>query len=428
MGDMKRPDKGGNRAVPQLQAGCGDPLLPIQFGTVEFFPEQDHFICSQAVLQILGADGEKLKQSNKIFKERIHPEDQGLFEKFLEEVQSGKGLVACDFRIFTARRALRFLRAQGELTLAAKGESRRVLITVLDVTERAEMEDALCIAYQRLQDIIDFLPDATFVIDRDHTVVAWNRAIEKMTGTRKEDILGKGDYAYAIPFYGKRRPILIDLVGKQDSTVQSRYDIISEGDTVRAESFVKTAYQGKGAYLWGIAAPFYDHQGNWVGAIESIRDITVRKQAEEMLRQRTEKLEETNTALKVLLRESSETKEDMEKQVLSNIKKLVVPYLTDLKALAKSDQQQRLLAVLHENVDQLASSFTKTLSSGHLGFTPREIQIADLIRQGKSNKDIGELLKVSASAVEFHRRNMRDKLKIKGKKVNLRSYLLTMVG
>jgi len=65
---------------------------------------------------------------------------------------------------------------------------------------------------ERLFDIIEFLPDATFVIDADKKVVAWNKAIEEMTGVSKEEMIGKGDYAYAEPFYGKKRPILIDLI------------------------------------------------------------------------------------------------------------------------------------------------------------------------------------------------------------------------
>ena len=62
------------------------------------------------------------------------------------------------------------------------------------------------------ESLIDFLPDATLVIDREGNVIAWNHAMEEMTGVQAKDILGKGDYEYALPFYGERRPILIDLV------------------------------------------------------------------------------------------------------------------------------------------------------------------------------------------------------------------------
>ena len=81
---------------------------------------------------------------------------------------------------------------------------------IRDISERRQAENELQIAHQQLLDIIEFIPDATFVIDKDKKVIAWNRALEKMTGIPKQDIMGKGDYAYSIPFYGKLRPIIID--------------------------------------------------------------------------------------------------------------------------------------------------------------------------------------------------------------------------
>ena len=81
--------------------------------------------------------------------------------------------------------------------------------------------------------IIEFLPDATFVLDANRHVVAWNRAIEEMTGTSKEEILGAGDHAYAIPWYGERRPILVDMLWAENDAWAERYDFVHrEGDTL----------------------------------------------------------------------------------------------------------------------------------------------------------------------------------------------------
>jgi len=151
----------------------------------------------------------------------------------------------------------------------------------LDITERIETQEELRNAHKKMQDIVEFLPDATFVIDRDMKVIAWNRAIEEMTGIPKDDIIGKGDYEYALPFYGERRPILTDLVFSSDEEIKSRYTHVEKkGNTLFAEVYSPFMYGGKGAHLWGIATPLYDPEGNVVGAIESIRDITERKQAE----------------------------------------------------------------------------------------------------------------------------------------------------
>ncbi|OPX89522.1 MAG: Sporulation kinase E [Pelotomaculum sp. PtaB.Bin013] len=149
---------------------------------------------------------------------------------------------------------------------------------------------------QQLLDIIDFLPDATLVIDRDKKVVAWNRAIEEMTGVSKADIMGKGEYAYAIPFYGESRPILIDLIFLDDLATGRKYkNLVREGNTIYGEVFIQLPFKKNEVYLWGKASPLFDSEGNLVGAIESIRDITERKQSEKDLRKITERkqMEET---------------------------------------------------------------------------------------------------------------------------------------
>lgn len=143
---------------------------------------------------------------------------------------------------------------------------------------------------RELIDIIEFLPDATFVIDRKGTVIVWNRAIEEMTQVSKAEIVGKGGYSYSIPFYGVAKPIVIDYAMDRSYEVTSCYDYLTnEGDTSFAETFCPTLYGGKGAYLWAKASPLYDHEGNIIGAVESIRDLTSHRRAEEALRESEEK-------------------------------------------------------------------------------------------------------------------------------------------
>ena len=144
----------------------------------------------------------------------------------------------------------------------------------------------------RLANIINFLPDATFVINKEGRVIAWNRAIEKLTGTRAEQILGKGDYEYALPFYGERRPILIDMTVKSDPAFDEKYENIKRQDdgSLVGESYMPKLKEGE-AYLLGSASALYDSDGNYWGAIESIRDITDRRHAEEELKRSKEEAE-----------------------------------------------------------------------------------------------------------------------------------------
>ena len=156
--------------------------------------------------------------------------------------------------------------------------------TIRDVTDRKRAENALRDSEQRLANIIDFLPDATFAVDREGKVIAWNRAIENMTGIAKDEMLNRGSYAYAVPFYEELRPILIDLVFQDQKEIESKYtNILRKGDQIIAEASAPMLNRGKGAWLWGIAAPLYDRSGSIIGAIESIRDITERKREQEEL-------------------------------------------------------------------------------------------------------------------------------------------------
>lgn len=138
---------------------------------------------------------------------------------------------------------------------------------------------------RRQSDIINFLPDATFAINSEGKIILWNRAAEKLTGLKAEEMLGKGNHEYSIPFYGIRRPVLIDLVLKPDPEIENLYPYVKREDgVVVGESYTRSIGHGE-TYILGTAAPLYDSAGKIIGAIESIRDITERKKTENALRE-----------------------------------------------------------------------------------------------------------------------------------------------
>ena len=159
-----------------------------------------------------------------------------------------------------------------------------------DITERKTAEEALKSSQRQLKDIIEFLPDATLAVDIENRVIIWNKAIEKMTGIPASEMIGKGDHACSIPFYGEAKPNLMDLVLLEDEETISRYPgLIREDDTLMAEVFCPALHNKTGAWVFSKASPLHDQAGSIIGAIEIIRDITDNKQTVDMLRSSEEK-------------------------------------------------------------------------------------------------------------------------------------------
>jgi PAS domain S-box-containing protein len=176
-----------------------------------------------------------------------------------------------------------------------------------------------------------------------------------------------------------------------------------------------------------------DAEGNPVRVVGTDTDITQRKQAEEALKARekelqvkTINLEEANTALKVLLDKRDEDRKELEEKVKSNMKWMVLPYLEKLKRSSLNQTQEAYANILESLLSDVVSPFTQKLSTQHWNLTPTEIQVAHHIKDGKTTKEIAELLNSSMRAIEFHRENLRKKLGLKNKKINLRSHLLSL--
>jgi len=164
--------------------------------------------------------------------------------------------------------------------------------------------------------------------------------------------------------------------------------------------------------------------------LADILDITARKKAQEALLKReaeldtqSRKLEEINTALKIILRQRNEEIEELRRTVIFNVEKLIMPRIDELATSRMAPRQKAFVLSVKENLREIVAPYVRTLSSQFASLTPKQIEVINLIRQGKLSKEIAEILGVSKAAVDFHRHNIRKKLDILNKKVNLSSFL-----
>lgn len=150
------------------------------------------------------------------------------------------------------------------------------------------------------------------------------------------------------------------------------------------------------------------------------------KQREHDLHSKAHDLEEANIALKVLLEHREQDKRELEEQFRLNLARQVVPYIDHLKHTALDTRQKTYIEIIESHLHTIVSPFFQRLSALHLLLTPQEVQVAALIKDGKTSKEIAEVLSISVNTVDFHRKNIRKKLGLNKKKTNLRSYLLAL--
>ncbi|MBW2465870.1 MAG: helix-turn-helix transcriptional regulator, partial [Deltaproteobacteria bacterium] len=240
-----------------------------------------------------------------------------------------------------------------------------------------------------------------------------NRQYEKLANIVSKEVIGKSDYDIFT------KPVA-DLFRSQDKEVKKGKSPVDFTETIPLADGEHTFITSK--------FPLINSAGHVFAVGGVCTDITERKRMEEKLEKESRRLNEVNIALKVLLKESSQTKDDLEDNMKLNIKSLLLPYIAELESSPLNKKQQFFINIIKTNIDEITSSFSRKLTIEYNELTPREIQIANLIRQGRANKEIARLLNISFSAVDFHRRNLRSKMNIKGKKINLRSHLLSCVG
>jgi len=171
-----------------------------------------------------------------------------------------------------------------EISISSNDRSSLLAAVKKMQDDRRNAEDALNEKRALLSDVVTFLPDATLARDASGRIIIWNKAIETMTGVAAADMIGKSGYAYAIPFYGEAKPLLMDLIHLDSNSVVTHYPtFIREGESLATEVFCNALYNNRGAWVYAKSSPLHDQTGNVIGAIEIVRDISLQKLSEKKL-------------------------------------------------------------------------------------------------------------------------------------------------
>jgi PAS domain S-box-containing protein len=289
-----------------------------------------------------------------------------------------------------------------------------------------------------LEAMMQYIPEGIAIADaRDMSIHMVSKFGMDLLGNSKEKIEG-----ISCTEFGRLHEIC-----HPDGVTQAKAEELPltratlKGDVAINEEWVVRRSDGKKLNLLCNSGPILDRDGNLIAGIVLWRDVTERKLKEEELRinniaerrdmeeelqAKSNRLLEVNSALKALLRQRDEDRKEFEEAVLTNIENLIMPYVKRMKHSTLSSSQASLLEILESHLKELTSKFGKTLALEYRVLTPTEMRVAALVRDGKTSKEIAELLCISEKTASFHRNNIRTKLGLRGMGANLRSHLLTL--
>ena len=284
-----------------------------------------------------------------------------------------------------------------------------------EVAKYKRLEKAFRASEKEWRSLVDNAPNIIFIVDRKGIIRYVNHTVP---GLEVESTLGTSHYDYAPRKYHKVMKESIRKVFKTGKP--ANYEIPGVGPN--------------GSTSWYMSQLWPLKRDTKVVAVTIMpSDFTQQKQAEEALREReaalkvrTRELEEVNDALRVLMKRMEENKKELEENVSSNVKGLVAPYAEKLRKSGLDAKQMAHLNILESNLNDITSPFAHKFSSKYSRLTPAEIQIAHLVKDGKTTKQIAKLLNLSHRTIESHRQNIRMKIGAKNRKANLRSLLLSM--
>ena len=281
---------------------------------------------------------------------------------------------------------------------------------IRDLSQRRRSQEALRESEEKFKTVTEQSPNMIFINRRGRVVYA-NRKCEQIMGYSRDE------------FYAPDFDFMLLIAPESRDLIRANYKKHLRGEEAAPYEYALIDRHGRKIdVIITTKLIHYDGERSILGIVT---DISERKDKDRRLKQQAKNLEEVNTALKVILEQREKEKAELKESLLVSIKRLVYPYIEKLEKKGVDDDVQTYVNVIRSNLNGIVSPLAGSLSSRYYQLTPSEIQIADLIKEGKTSKEIAGMLNISPKAVSFHRGNLRKKLGLSNKKTNLRTHLLT---
>jgi len=324
-----------------------------------------------------------------------------------------------------------FLKVLEDITMPGKSTyeelDQKVKKLEKELTKREQADEGLYQGKEKYRNIISSIEEGYYEVDLEGNLIFFNDSLCNIYGYARDELMGMNNREYMTTETAKKTYEIFNRVYKTgEPTKIFDWEFIKKDKTkVDVEISVSLIRNSK-------------EQG--IGFRGIVRDIGKRKRIEAALQKahnellevnmelevKTSSLEEVNTALKILLEKRNEDKVEIEERLLLNINEMILPYLEKLRKSRSNELQQSYADILESNLKEITSPFYQKMASDYYHLTPKEIQIAGLIKQGKTTKEIAELIQSSPRAIEFHRNNLRKKFGLTNTKTNLMTHLLTL--